>query len=222
MFDKLLNIDTRLTLLLNGSDSAVLDQFALTATSTTTWMPLALLLLYVIIRGNKWQNALIVVLGIALAITLADQLASGVCKPLVARLRPSQDPSLAHLIDIVGDYRGGRYGFFSSHAANTCAVATFLMLLFRNMTFTFAIYSWTLLNCWTRVYLGVHYVGDLLVGLLWGAIVGVLVYKLAVKCFNKYAPQDNLNVYNPQRAQFLVQGILLTYFSIVMIAFATA
>ena len=110
MFEKLLNIDTQLTLLLNGSESTMLDWFALTATATSTWLPLAVLLLYVVIRGNKWQNVLIVILSIALAITLADQLASGVCKPLVARLRPSQDPLLSGVIDIVGDYRGGRYG----------------------------------------------------------------------------------------------------------------
>lgn len=222
MFEKLLNIDTQLTLLLNGSESVILDQFALTATATSTWLPLAVLLLYVVIRGNKWQNVLIVILSIALAITLADQLASGVCKPLVARLRPSQDPLLSGVIDIVGDYRGGRYGFFSSHAANTCAVATFLSLLFRNKGLTIALYSWTLLNCWTRVYLGVHYVGDLLVGLLWGTIVGILVYKLAVKCFNKFAPQDFVNIYNRQRSHLLVEGVLLTYLAITIIAFVKA
>lgn len=222
MFEKLLNIDTQLTLLLNGSESTVIDWLALTATATSTWLPLAVLLLYVVIRGNKWLNVLIVILSIALAITLADQLASGVCKPLVARLRPSQDPLLSGVIDIVGDYRGGRYGFFSSHAANTCAVATFLSLLFRNKGLTIALYSWTLLNCWTRVYLGVHYVGDLLVGLLWGAIVGILVYKLAVKCFNKFAPQDFVNIYNRQRSHLLVEGVLLTYLAITIIAFVKA
>lgn len=222
MFDKILQFDTQLTLLLNGSDSQWLDQFALVSTATITWIPLATLLVYVLVRNNKWENFLIVVLGIALAITLADQMASGICKPLVARLRPTQDPALAHVIDIVGDYRGGRYGFFSSHAANTCAVATFLALLFRNRALTIALYSWSLLNCWTRVYLGVHYVGDLLVGVLWGVFVGWVVYKLANMCFHKFAPQNFLQVYNRERAFLMIAGILLSYLGIIVIAFFKA
>ena len=131
MLEFITNIDTWLTLLLNGSDSVMLDTIAVTATKTSTWIPLGIVLLYVLIRMKNWKNALLVILCGAIAITLADQMASGIFKPLVARLRPSHNPELQGVIDIVGDYRGGRYGFFSSHAANTCAVAVFLSLLFR-------------------------------------------------------------------------------------------
>lgn len=222
MFDSILKLDTQLTLMCNGSDCAVLDQFALIATSTMTWIPIAVVLLYVLFKNNQWKNALIVVLGIAIAITLADQLASGICKPLVARLRPSQDPALANLIDIVGDYRGGRYGFFSSHAANTCAVATYLALLFKNRSLSLALYSWTLLNCWTRVYLGVHYVGDLLVGFVWGLLVGVIVYRISTYCFKNYAPQNMEVIYSSGRAKLMTEAILLTYLAIIIIAVVKA
>ncbi|MBO5699124.1 MAG: phosphatase PAP2 family protein [Bacteroidaceae bacterium] len=218
MLDFLLNLDTQLTLFFNGSDIAVVDQLAIIATKTITWIPLALVLLYVIGRSNHWKNVCIVVIAIALAITMADQVASGLFKPLVARLRPSHEPSLQGIIDIVNNYRGGRYGFFSSHAANTCAVATLLSLLFKYKPLTVTLYSWTLLNCWTRVYLGVHYVGDLLVGLIWGFCVGIIVYAIAKKLFTRFAPQNFEIVYTPLRAKLLLEAVLLTYLVILVLA----
>jgi undecaprenyl-diphosphatase len=218
MLETLNNIDTQLTLLLNGSDSVMLDTIAVTATKTGTWIPLGILLLYVLIRMKHWKNALLVVLCVALAITLADQMASGIFKPLVARLRPSHNPELQGVIDLVGDYRGGRYGFFSSHAANTCAVAVFLSLLFRNKLFTLAICSWALVNSWTRLYLGVHYVGDITVGLLWGTFVGWMVYRLYSFLSMKAKLEGVELLYTQKRALLITEGIGLTYAAIIIYA----
>ena len=85
-----------------------------------------------------------------------------------------------YLVDVVKGYRGGSYGFFSSHAANTMAVATFLTFTIRNKCLSLWLLSWNLLNCWTRVYLGVHYVGDLIVGCIWGIIVGWSMYRMII------------------------------------------
>jgi undecaprenyl-diphosphatase len=218
MFDYLSKIDTQFTLLLNGSDSEFIDLIAITATKTSTWIPLAVVLLYVVVRSNNWKNVCIFVLGVALAITLADQVASGVFKPLVARLRPSHERALQGLIDLVNGYRGGRYGFFSSHAANTCAVSTFVALLYKNKGLTVALYSWTLLNCWTRAYLGVHYVSDLLVGLLWGLCVGFMLHFMIRKFYVKYSPQIFQNIFTTSRANVLINALMLTYLSIVVYA----
>lgn len=171
-------LDQTLTLALNGSHSLYVDTLAWTATQTSTWLPLCLLLLYLIIRNNDLAGVCGTVLALGLCILLADQMASTVFKPLVGRYRPTQDPLLMYAMDVVNGYRGGRYGFFSSHAANTMAVATFLSLMIKERTLTCWLYSWALLNCWTRVYLGVHYVGDLLAGTLWGIFVGWFVFKL--------------------------------------------
>lgn len=176
MTEVLENIDRQLTLAVNGSSSLFVDGLAVTATSTVTWLPAACILLYVIIHNNEMKNIGILLLSIGLCILLADQGASGICKPLVARWRPANDPQLMYVVDVVNDYRGGRFGFFSSHAANTFAVSTFVSLLIREYRLTLALFSWALLNCWTRVYLGVHYVGDITVGLLYGILVGGLVY----------------------------------------------
>jgi undecaprenyl-diphosphatase len=218
MLEFITNIDTQLTLFLNGSDSEMLDAIAVTATKTSTWIPLGILLLYVLMRMKDWKNALLVILCVAIAITLADQMASGIFKPLVARLRPSHTPELQGVIDLVGDYRGGRYGFFSSHAANTCAVAVFLSLLFRKRVFTVAICSWAMVNSWTRLYLGVHYVGDIMVGLIWGALVGWMVFRLYRFLTIKVKLEGVELLYTEKRAYLLAEAIALTYAAIIIYA----
>lgn len=221
MLDTIVSLDTQLTLWLNGSESMFLDTFAMAATKTTTWVPLGVLLVYVLVRMKNWKHALLVILSVALVITFADQMASGVFKPLVARLRPSHNPELEGLIDLVDGYRGGRYGFFSSHAANTCGVALFFSLLFRHKWFTEAICSWALLNCWTRLYLGVHYVGDILVGVLWGCCVGWGVYRM-YDYFDRRYNIGGTGLFTAQRAQLLTEGILLTYVALLIYATCSA
>lgn len=178
-------LDRTITLFLNGSESLFVDGLAWTATQTTTWLPLVLVLLYVVIRNNDLGGVLRVVLGIALSILLADQVASSIFKPLVERWRPTNDPSFMYMVDVVRGYRGGSYGFFSSHAANTMAVATFLTFTIKNKELSIWLYSWCLLNCWSRVYLGVHYVGDLFVGCVWGFFVGWMMYRLFILRYEK-------------------------------------
>lgn len=219
MLESIKSLDTQLTLLLNGSDNLFVDNLAFYATKTTTWIPLGLLLLYVLVRTKNWKNLILVILCIALAITLADQMASGIFKPLVGRLRPSHNPELEGIIDLVNGYKGGRFGFFSSHAANTSAVAVFVSLLFRNKLFTVLICSWALLNCWTRLYLGVHYVGDITVGLLWGTFVGWFVYKIYNLLSVKFISNNNNTLYSSQQSKLLSEGILLTYAALLIYAY---
>lgn len=107
--------DKELLLNLNGSQSLFWDGFMWVATSTIVWVPVAAMLLYIIIKNNKIQEALLTIVMIALVITLADQIASGLCKPFFARFRPTQDPNIMYMVDIVNGYRGGRFGFISSH-----------------------------------------------------------------------------------------------------------
>lgn len=190
MIDTLNSLDTALTLWINGSDSLWLDGFAMAVTATLTWIPAALVLIYVIIRHGEMKEILLTILAIGLCVLVADQIASGIFKPLVARPRPANDPLLMLQVDVVNDYRGGRYGFFSSHAANTFAITTFVALLMRYRALTVAMVSWALLNCWSRVYLGVHYVGDILCGTLCGILVGWLIYKGYCRVVKTYRVND--------------------------------
>lgn len=176
--ETLLQADRTLTLVLNGSESLYLDALAVTATRTAVWLPVALVLLYVIIRNNNLPGVFLTVAGLGLCVLLSDQIASSVFKPLVARFRPSQDPHLMYLVRVVNDYRGGLYGFFSSHAANTVSLAVFFSLVTRHRATAATLGAWAALCCWTRVYLGVHYAGDILAGCLCGLVVGTAVWLL--------------------------------------------
>ena len=214
------NLDQALTLWLNGSHSLFADGIAWTATQTLTWVPAMLPVVYVIIRNNNLTGIAVTLLSIALCIVLADQVASTVFKPLVARYRPSNAPFIMYAVDVLPGYRRGRYGFFSSHAANTMAAATYLTLCIRHRALGWWFYAWALLNCWTRVYLGVHYVGDLLVGTLWGLCVGWSVYKLSRRFFPQLADYDARYAhragftptgYSVQSAWLIISGLAATY-----------
>lgn len=181
MLEQLLSLDQRLTLLLNGSHSIYWDTFFMTVTSTVVWLPLVAVLLYVLIRNNATYNVFLVILFIGLSILFADQMASGICKPYFERFRPTHEPSIMYTVKVVNGYRGGLYGFFSSHAANTFAVAVFVSLLIRRLRLSIVLFIWAIQNTWSRVYLGVHYAGDLLVGVVWGSLVGSLMYFIMKK-----------------------------------------
>lgn len=170
--------DKELLLNLNGSQSLFWDGFMWVATSTIVWVPVAAMLLYIIIKNNKIQEALLTIVMIALVITLADQIASGLCKPFFARFRPTQDLNIMYMVDIVNGYRGGRFGFISSHAANTFAISVFLSLLIKRKSLTFMLLFWAVLNSYSRIYLGVHYPGDILFGTIEGCFIGYLIYLL--------------------------------------------
>ena len=186
---QLIEFDQQLLLKWNGSTSLFWDGFMWVATSTYIWTPVAIALLYVIFRNNKLKEALLIIGMIGLVITLADQISSGICKPFFARFRPTQDPDLMYMIDIVNDYRGGRFGFTSSHAANTFSVAVFVSLLMRSWSLSITMILWAALNAYSRIYLGVHYPGDILFGTLTGIGVGVLVYILYHLLKNKFLPR---------------------------------
>jgi undecaprenyl-diphosphatase len=177
--EELIQFDKHLLLALNGSDSAFLDSVIMTLTTATTWIPLYIALLYVVISVNRnVRDVLLILAAAGLCVALAGAVDDEIVKPLVARWRPTHDPEIGHLVDIVDGYRGGNYGFFSAHAANTFSIAVFFSLLVRQRLLTIFLVCWSLINCYTRLYLGVHYPGDILVGLCWGGFVGWLVYQV--------------------------------------------
>lgn len=178
--ETLLNIDRYLLLSLNGSDSLFWDGCMLVYTSMAVWAPLALMMLYVLMKNNNIKDFLLLLLLIALVATLTDQISSGFCKPFFARWRPTNDPMLMYAVDVVNETRGGKYGFTSSHAANSFGIATFIMLLIRNRALSVSLMTWAAMNAFTRIYLGVHYPGDILAGTVIGVVVGWAVYRLYV------------------------------------------
>lgn len=173
-------LDKEFTLWLNGFNNSFFDVFFYVATQTITWIPLFIALLWLIFKRQGGQG-LVTVIFVAIVVLLADQISSTLIKNLVARYRPSHDEFLQYMIHTVNGYRGGRYGFVSSHAANCFAVASFLAFIVRSRALNFAMFSWVLINCYSRIYLGVHFVGDILGGLLVGIIVAKVVYELYLR-----------------------------------------
>lgn len=177
--EEIIQFDKHLLLMVNGSDSLFLDSLILTLTNALTWIPLYVGLLYMVIRSNPTVRDVVLILAAAgCCVLLAGAVDDGFVKPTVARWRPTHDPEIGSLVDVVNNYRGGNYGFFSAHAANTFSIAVFFSLLVRQRLLTIFLVCWSLINCYTRLYLGVHYPGDILVGLCWGGFVGWLVYQV--------------------------------------------
>ena len=171
-----MSLDADILLWINGHHTEWLDTIMWWTSHPATWLPLYIVLMILVaVRFRSWKAALFIILGFIVAVGLSDILCSGVLKPLVCRLRPSHEPALdpLHLVD---GYTGGSYGFCSSHAANTAAVATLFSLLYRNKIATAVLVLWVALNCYSRMYLGAHYPTDIMVGLLIGTLLAALVY----------------------------------------------
>ncbi len=178
MISKLLELDKNLFIYLNGFHTPWLDSIMFYMSETFVWIPLYMFLLYLIYRNYK-NDTWLVVVSIALAILFSDQFTTGLLKPYFMRLRPSHESQLQGIVHIVNNYRGGLYGFASSHAANTFAVTTFLWLLLKQKhNWIILLFLWAVVVTYTRIYLGVHYPGDVLGGAVIGMLFGWIFYMI--------------------------------------------
>ena len=211
---QLVNIDKQLMLALNGSNSLYMDGVMKIYTSTVVWIPVALVLLFIVLKNNTPRVSLLVVLGVALTILASDQMSSAFIKPLVGRLRPSHDPEFMHLIDTFNDYRSGSYSFTSSHACNSFALAMFISLLIRNKVLSFSMLAWASINSYSRIYLGVHFPGDILCGAILGTIIGSITYWICSIIHGKIERVSVRITKNYTKSGYLVDDALLMVTSI--------
>jgi undecaprenyl-diphosphatase len=144
-------------------------------TTTQTWFLFHLTVLFYILKKHN-QKSLLIIIGLVLIITLADQ-GAGIFKEVFERLRPSHDPDIAPLSHNFLK-KGGLYSFVSAHSANAFSFAVFSSLLFRNKLYSFFIFIWALLIAYTRVYLGVHFPADIICGGLLGSLIGLIVFRI--------------------------------------------
>ena len=189
-FSTIQNIDFQVLQWFNGSNNVILDQLALVLTSGFTWIPLYVVLFIVVMRNNETMMQIGLVVGAALlCILFADGFADGIIKPLAERWRPSNDPLVKYSVQVVDNLRMKDYSFCSAHAANTMSIAVFFSLLIRSRMMTITMITWSLVNCWTRLYLGVHYPLDIATGLLLGSVVGFLVYLFYHRMYRRISPE---------------------------------
>jgi len=179
MLEQLIEWDKELLVFLNSFHTPWLDPVMLLITKTAFWIPLYAFLIYLMFRNFKKETWFILI-GATVIIILCDQITSTFMKPYFARLRPSQDPTMAGLLHHVNGYKGGLYGFSSGHAANTIGVALFVWLTLKPIYKWIGwIFLWAALMTYTRIYLGVHFPGDIIVGATIGLGCGLLGYKLS-------------------------------------------
>lgn len=191
-FSKIQDMDMQVLSLFNGSDNIMLDQMVQILTSGLTWIPLYVMLFFVVMRNNETMGQIALVVGSAIfCVLFADGLVDGIIKQLAERWRPSNDPTFKYMVQVVDDIRPKGYSFCSAHAANTMSLAVFFSLLIRSKMLTITLVIWSLINCWTRLYLGVHYPSDILCGMIIGIIVGILVYLLYYKIYRRISPKIN-------------------------------
>lgn len=184
MLEKLIETDISFFLWLNSFHNDFFDHIMWFISGKKEWIPLYLILLGLIVYKFKTKSIWILI-SIALVITCSDIVSTKVLKEGIERFRPSHNADIEHLVHIVNGYRGGNYGFVSSHAANSFGLAVFIALLFKDKRITIFMIVWALVVSYSRIYLGVHYPADILGGALVGAAFAWLFYFLYQYSMNK-------------------------------------
>lgn len=169
-------LDENIILTINGWNTPFFDTLMWWISGKTSWWPLYVFLIFLIFKKYTWKESSLVLVVIILLIVLSDQSSVHLFKNVFRRPRPSHNPDIENILHYVNNYRGGAFGFISSHAANTFSVAAFLVLIFKNKWLTILLATWASLVAYSRVYLGVHYLFDVLVGAIWGTLIAVILY----------------------------------------------
>ena len=164
------DLDHQLFLFLNGLHVGWLDPVMTFISSETGWIPFYAVLLFFVFYKYRWKG-LWVLLGVIVVITLSDQISASVFKPIFHRLRPCYDPLIEDLVYTPKGKPGGHYGFISSHAANTFALASFIYMTMKKhySKIGWIMFPWAILVSYSRIYMGVHFPGDIICG----AVVGL-------------------------------------------------
>ncbi len=195
MLEYLAQLDIKWFLSLNGMHNEFWDTIMWHISATKTWIPLYVVILFFVFKKLKWEG-FVALLFFALLIVFADQSSVKLFKNIFERLRPCHNQEIKHLVHIVNNKCGGQFGFVSSHAANTFALAIFSSLFFRKRWVTIYFFAWAAIVSYSRIYLGVHFPFDVISGALLGMLIGVLTfifYNAALHYLQRRKNQHKLN-----------------------------
>jgi len=186
MLDLLNDIDKNIFLFINGFHNSFFDFVMYYVSSSTLWIPLYIFFVFLLYKvyGFKFWIPL---LFIIIAFSLSDYISVHAFKNVFQRLRPCHNPEISNLVHIVRNHCGGEYGFVSSHASNMFAVAISVWLFIKKLYPKSLIWLllWASLISYSRIYLGVHFPADVIVGGLLGSAMAFICYKIFVKIFKK-------------------------------------
>ncbi|HPD42891.1 MAG TPA: phosphatase PAP2 family protein [Dysgonamonadaceae bacterium] len=207
LIDRFLPLERDLFFALNGSDSPFLDNLMWTYTRPIVWLPLFLFLIFMMFYKTPYKEAILTLVLFLLVFGISDFVSSSIFKPLFHRFRPTHYPGFEQYVDIVRNYRGGMYGFVSGHACTSFGIATFISLLFRNKWVTITSILWASINSYSRIYLGVHFISDIVFGAIVGVLIAFLFFELykwvRLKCFHVELSKPLQSVYNEQSAKII-------------------
>lgn len=190
--EQLLPYERNTFLWLNDSHSVFWDSFMWIYSGKLIWIPLAITAFLVFTYRKPWRQSILFIACFVLLACLCDQLSANIIKPYFERLRPTHHPDFENFVVTVNGYRGGRFGFVSAHAANGFGIATFTSLIFKYRRYTLVIFAWAILTAYSRIYLGVHFITDILGGIVVGVLSGLLMYYLFQLGRAKILKEDRL------------------------------
>lgn len=179
----ILALDQQLFLFLNSLHAAWLDPIMIAVSGKLTWIPLYLLIVYLVYRNQQWRGLLWFVVCAGLVVLLADRISVLAFKDIFQRLRPCHEASISDYVYLPSGHKGGLYGFVSSHAANTFGIAVLTALFLQKRWATLLLLIWALWVSYSRIYMGVHYPGDVLCGGILGAGIASAIW-LAARAIN--------------------------------------
>jgi undecaprenyl-diphosphatase len=219
MLENELQLEKSLFFWLNGSDSALLDSFFYLYSFKWTWLLFYLCFVFIFIYKKNLKEIICIILAVTLLVLLCDQIASGFFKPLFHRFRPTHHPDFQAQVKTVWGYTSGLYGFMSSHASNAFGFSVFTSLVFRNRFFTGMIFLFALLNIYSRVYLGVHFISDVVAGALVGSLIGYWVYRLYQYVRYKWLKiekERTKSLFHPWKSHFLC-GVFIVHLTFLLL-----
>lgn len=185
MLERILPYETNLFFLINGSHTYFTDCIMWLFSGSAVWIPIAVFLIFFLVYRKKWTEWLPLLIAIAILFICCDQFSSSLIKPAFTRLRPTHYPEMMDHVRTLYGYTGGQYGFLSGHATNSFGFAMFTSLVFRKKIYSISIFIWAVIMAYSRIYLGVHFVSDVIAGAISGITIGYIVFKLYILATNK-------------------------------------
>jgi len=220
MLERELQFERGFFFTLNGSHSVFWDDFFYVCTNPWTWLIFYLCFLWVLTYKKNWKEIVCILVAAGLLILLCDQISSGLFKPWFHRFRPTHHPDFMNQVKTVFNYRGGNYGFISGHATNIFGIAAFSALIFRNKLFTFTIFLYALLISYSRIYLGVHFISDVVGGAFVGMFIAVIVYLLYNRVRHRWLLVEKEQLKKPgysAREAYFLCGVFYIYIIILLV-----